>query len=170
MSIKYYARSSWGRFAEWVALFVLLIVGTWLALPDWGEGRREPYWRSAGRTDLRNLASQQEIYFSDEYSYTTSSTDLAFTNSEGVIVSIESNEFGWAARATHVASGTGIGCAIFYGDPDTVMRAPGGGVPSVAEEVFCDPDPNQRPPSVRWRVRRAIATVARVVWRVVTPQ
>jgi len=90
------------------------------------------------KSDLKNLASQQEIYYSDEYSYTTVVSDLAFTNSDGVMVTIGVSEDGWTAKATHVAWGTEVGCAIFYGGIDWVMRTPGGGVPPTPGDVFCD--------------------------------
>ena len=106
--------------------------------------RRCAYGRSyypAIKSDLKNLASQQEIYYSDEYSYSTVVSDLAFTNSDGVIVTIGATEDGWTARATHVAYGLEIGCAIFYGGIDWVMRTPGGAVPPNPGEVFCDEEP-----------------------------
>ena len=106
--------------------------------------RRCAYGRSyypVIKSDLKNLASQQEIYYSDEFSYSTVVSDLAFTNSDGVIVTIGVTEDGWTARATHVAYVMEIGCAVFYGGIDWVMRTPGGAVPPNPGEVFCDEEP-----------------------------
>jgi hypothetical protein len=33
------------------------------------------------KSDIKNLASQQEIYYADEYAYTTTTSLLSFTNS-----------------------------------------------------------------------------------------
>ena len=109
-----------------------------LALPACGCSYRGKAHMAAMKSDLKNLASQQEIYYSDEYSFTTVVSDLAFTNSDGVIVTIGVSEDGWTAKATHVAWGTEVGCAIFYGGIDWVMRTPGGGVPPTPGDVFCD--------------------------------
>ena len=40
------------------------------------------------KSDLKNLASQQEIYYSDYYTYTSNTTQLGFVDSEGVTVTI----------------------------------------------------------------------------------
>ena len=87
------------------------------------------------KSDVKNLASQQEIYYADNYSYTTSTVDLAFTNSEGVTVAISASTSGWAASATHSALGGSEGCAIYYG----TATAPtvGTATPSAPGEVAC---------------------------------
>ncbi len=67
------------------------------------------------KSDLKNLASQEEIYYSDHYAYSGSATDLAFTSSEGVEVTVYATQDGWAAWATHAALEPSQGCAIYYG-------------------------------------------------------
>ena len=67
------------------------------------------------KSDLKNLASQQEIYYADHYSYTSTASDLTFVSSEGVTVGIAASSSGWSATATHSALGTTKGCAIYYG-------------------------------------------------------
>jgi len=52
------------------------------------EDARTRAYVAAMKSDLKNLASQQEIYYSDEYSYTSSVSALAFTPSDGVTVNI----------------------------------------------------------------------------------
>ena len=137
-------------FARSVLVGLLLLPAYMWTLPPIPCGcfprlfRRCAYGRSyypAMKSDLKNLASQQEIYYADEYSYSTVVSDLAFTNSNGVIVTIGATEDGWTARATHVAYEMESGCAIFYGRIDWVMRTPGGAVPRTAGEVFCDAEP-----------------------------
>ena len=112
-------------------------LGIW-GMPVCGCSDRGKAYMAAMKSDLKNLVGPQEIYYSDEYSYTTVVSDLAFTNSDGVMVTIGVSEDGWTAKATHVAWGTEVGCAIFYGDIDWVMRTPGGGVPPTTGVVFCD--------------------------------
>ena len=84
------------------------------AMPTTGCGREMAYG-AAMKSDLKNLASQEEIYFSDHYTYTSTVTDLAFTHSEGVEVTVYATRGGWAAWATHAALGPSQGCAIYHG-------------------------------------------------------
>ena len=117
-------------------LIVVVIIGILaaIAIPKFSATREKAYF-AAMKSDLKNLASQQEIYYSDAYSYTSAAADLAFTNSDGVIVAIQSvTSSGWAASATHAALGTAEGCAIFYGTA-TAPSAPI--APSQPGEVAC---------------------------------
>ena len=89
-------------------LIVVVIIGILaaIAIPKFSATREKAYF-AAMKSDLKNLASQQEIYYSDAYAYTSSASDLAFTNSDGVIVGMSSvTSSGWAASATHAALGT----------------------------------------------------------------
>ena len=85
-------------------LIVVVIIGILaaIAIPKFSATREKAYF-AAMKSDLKNLASQQEIYYSDAYSYTTATTDLAFTNSDAVNVSI----------------GASVGIAIAPQDGDT---------------------------------------------------
>lgn len=97
-------------------LIVVVIIGILaaIAIPKFSATREKAYF-AAMKSDLKNLASQQEIYYSDAYTYTTVAADLAFTNSDGVILNIVADSSGWSASATHAALGTGEGCALYYG-------------------------------------------------------
>mgnify|MGYP002066255616 CR=1 FL=1 len=68
-------------------LIVVVIIGILaaIAIPKFSATREKAYF-AAMKSDLKNLASQQEIYYSDAYAYTSSAADLAFTNSDGVVV------------------------------------------------------------------------------------
>ena len=117
-------------------LIVVVIIGILaaIAIPKFSATREKAYF-AAMKSDLKNLASQQEIYYSDNYSYSASAADLAFTNSDGVIVTPASvSSSGWAATAYHQALGTGEGCAIFYGTA-TAPAAPA--APTQPGEVAC---------------------------------
>lgn len=77
---------------------------------------------SAMKSDLRNLQSAEEIYFSTQYSYITDATiepgqvhrELQFLPSEGVTISITSARGGYRATATH--TGTDVECVAVTGD------------------------------------------------------
>jgi len=100
-------------------LIVVVIVGVLasIAIPKFSSMRVRAF-RGSVISDLKNLASAQEIYHTNNYTYTTSLTDLAVTSggSTGVYVTInEADVSGWAATATHSGVTTGQ-CGIFYGD------------------------------------------------------
>jgi prepilin-type N-terminal cleavage/methylation domain-containing protein len=88
-------------------LIVVVIIGILaaIAIPKFASTREKAYV-STMKSDLRNLATQQEIYFADEYTYADDATnaDLGFTESEAVDVTINSADSnGWDATATHDA-------------------------------------------------------------------
>ena len=117
-------------------LIVVVIIGILaaIAIPKFSATREKAYF-AAMKSDVKNLASQQEIYYSDNYAYTTSTVELTFTNSEGVNVVIgEGTSSGWSASATHSALGTAEGCAIYYGTA-TAPSAPQ--APTAPGEVAC---------------------------------
>jgi len=117
-------------------LIVVVIIGILaaIAIPKFSATREKAYF-AAMKSDLKNLASQEEIYYSDYYTYTSSSTNLGFVQSEGVTVTIGGvSTSGWNASATHTALGTGLGCAIYYGN-STAPSAPT--APSQPGEVAC---------------------------------
>ena len=93
-------------------LIVVVIIGILaaIAIPKFSATREKAFVSA-----LKNLASQQEIYYADNYSYTTVLADLGFAESEGVTVAVgAANATGWSATSTH--SGTTETCAVFYGD------------------------------------------------------
>ena len=117
-------------------LIVVVIIGILaaIAIPKFSATREKAYF-AAMKSDLKNLASQQEIYYSDYYTYTSNETNLGFVDSEGVTVAIAGvSTSGWNATATHTALGTALGCAIYYGE----STAPGSPTaPSAPGEVAC---------------------------------
>lgn len=80
---------------------------------------------AAMRSNLINLATQEEGYYQHHYSYTSSAAALGFTSSEGVNVKIQQGTTsGWAAYATNPTLDSGLGCAIYYGLPSAPSGAP----------------------------------------------
>jgi len=122
-------------------LIVVVIIGILaaIAIPKFSATRERAYF-AAMKSDLKNLATQQEIYYSDTYAYTSSADDLGFVSSDGVTVAITPNAgIGWAGTATHTAlTGANDGCAIYYGTPAAVP-AVGTVSPDQSGELTCDP-------------------------------
>jgi type IV pilus assembly protein PilA len=102
-------------------LIVIVIIGILaaIAIPKFGKTREKAYFK-AMMSDLRNLQSQQEVYYSNpanNYTYATATNNLAdFATSQGVVVAITTaGQTGWGATATHAALATSQSCAIFVG-------------------------------------------------------
>ncbi len=144
-----------------VAAFLALVFWMWLALPICGCSTREGAYAAAMKSDLKNLASQQEIHFAEHESYSDRVQALAFTNSDGVLVDIQLIDSGaaWSARATHVVNTNpeydryGEDCVVYGGSvdprPQTTTRK---SEPVEAGTVVCD---YRR----RFSVQRAITDV-----------
>ena len=100
-------------------LIVLVIVGvlTAIAIPQFSSVRERAYY-AAVRSDLKNLAVQQELYYADNYKYTSSLADLDFVQSEDVTVTPTGTETGWSATATHEALADEEGCVTYSGEVD----------------------------------------------------
>jgi prepilin-type N-terminal cleavage/methylation domain-containing protein len=117
-------------------LIVVVIIGILaaIAIPKFSATREKAYF-AAMKSDLKNLASQQEIYYSDEYAYTSDTAQLGFVESNGVNVTIASTgSTGWNATATHDALATTEGCEIYYGS----AANPGGPGTAVSPgEIAC---------------------------------
>jgi type IV pilus assembly protein PilA len=118
-------------------LIVVVIIGILaaIAIPKFSATREKAYF-AAMKSDLKNLASQQEIYYSDNYTYHSSTTTLGMVPSSGVTVAISSvSSSAWAATAVHTGLGTGRGCGIFYGNFATAPTLLGGAAQS--GEIAC---------------------------------
>ena len=99
-------------------LIVVVIIGILaaIAIPKFANTKEKAYIASM-KSDLRNLVTAQEAYFSDNNSTYASSTGAMGTNykaSSGVTVTINSNTAtGWTASASHAS--TTKTCAISLG-------------------------------------------------------
>ena len=114
-------------------LIVVVIIGILaaIAIPKF-SATREKAFVSSMKSDLKNMATQQEIWYADNYTYSASTADLEFSPSDGVNApTIGATATGWAATSDH--SGTSRTCAVFYGDAAAVAPA------TVAGVVTCDP-------------------------------
>jgi prepilin-type N-terminal cleavage/methylation domain-containing protein len=105
-------------------LIVVVIIGILaaIAIPKF-SATREKSFIAAMRSDLRNLATQQDVYHNNTFTYSTSATAVGFVNSDGVIIDIpEATGTGWSASATH-AGYPGAVCALFQGSATAIAPA-----------------------------------------------
>jgi len=116
-------------------LIVVVVIGILasIAIPKFGA-MREKSFVTAVTSDLKNFASQQEIYLSNTFTYANSVAALAdLTLSDQVSITVnEATGTGWAATATH--SGLTTQCGLFFGSASAAGASPAT-VPGV---VTCD--------------------------------
>jgi prepilin-type N-terminal cleavage/methylation domain-containing protein len=97
-------------------LIVVVIIGILaaIAIPKFSS-TREKAFMGAMKSDLRNLATQQDIYHNNNFTYSTVASDVGFVNSDGVTITIsEASGTGWAATAAHIGY-PGAVCELFQG-------------------------------------------------------
>lgn len=113
-------------------LIVVVVIGILaaIAIPKYQTVREKGYM-AALKADLRNLATQQDLYYNNYYTYTNVTADMGFDNSEGVILSIgEATNTGWSATAYH--SGLPAeSCAVYHGRAAQVAPA------TIVSAVMC---------------------------------
>lgn len=90
---------------------------------------------STMKSDLKVLATQQEIYFAQNLNYATDPTLISdFHPSPGVVITINAAQpDGWAGDATHTSI-SGVRCGLFIGNASAADAQPATR-PGVAE---CD--------------------------------
>jgi type IV pilus assembly protein PilA len=117
-------------------LIVVVIIGILaaIAIPKFSATREKAYF-AAMKSDMKNLASQEEIYYADAYAYSSDPADLSFVSSEGVTIGIGATTSGWDATATHAALGASEGCSMYYGT--ATPTAVGSANPGSPGEVAC---------------------------------
>ncbi len=117
-------------------LIVVVIIGILaaIAIPKFGSVREKAFIASM-KADLKNLATQQEVYHNGNYTFSTSFTNLGFVTSKGVTVTVnEATGDGWAATATHNALATAQ-CGFYHGNATAANGTPA----TVISVVGCVP-------------------------------
>jgi prepilin-type N-terminal cleavage/methylation domain-containing protein len=114
-----------GGFTLIELLIVIVIIGILaaIAMPKLGKTRERGYFK-AMVSDLRNLQTQQEIYYSDPNNQTYAGNTAAIANfvtSPGVsaVITAAANT-GWGATASHAGLNAGQVCGVFYGTVSTL--------------------------------------------------
>jgi Tfp pilus assembly protein PilE len=102
-----------------VLLVIAILVG--LAIPRFHKYKRR-YYIATMVSDLRNLASTEEAYWSDVGIYTNDKAALKFVESPGVTVTmLTADSTGWSAKATF-ATDPAV-CSVYYGAATPVPPA-----------------------------------------------
>ena len=106
-------------------LIVTVIIGILaaIAIPKFSAVREQAFITTL-KSDLKNLATQQDLYHSSQFSFSTSLATLQMVESQGVQISInEADGVGWAATAVH-AGLTAEQCGLFYGSANPTETVP----------------------------------------------
>jgi len=105
-------------------LIVVVIIGILaaIAIPKFTAAREKAFLASM-KSDLRNLATLQDIYHNTNYTYSTVLADVGLIESDGITVDVvEATGTGWAATSTHLGV-PGQWCALFQGSASAVSPA-----------------------------------------------
>lgn len=118
-----------------IVVVVLGILAT-IAIPKFSSMREKSFIATV-TSDLKNFASQQEIYLSRHFIYAGTVTAMApdLNLSDNVTLTVnEATGTGWAATGTHVGLGSGQQCGLFYGSGSSANASPA----TVAGVVTCN--------------------------------
>ena len=107
-------------------LIVVVIIGILaaIAIPKFTSVRERSYVATV-ILDLKNFASQQEIYHGNNYTYASSAAvipELVLSDRVNIQVN-EADGTGWAAIAFHDAA-PARQCGLFYGDGSAANASP----------------------------------------------
>ena len=112
-------------------LIVVVIIGILaaIAIPKFANTKSKAYI-TAMKSDLRNLVSAEERFFSDSAKYTTNLTNLGFKQSTGVAApTITTYPGAWMATNSH-SQLTGTTCGIGVNTTNPTVSTAGEGEPS----------------------------------------
>jgi prepilin-type N-terminal cleavage/methylation domain-containing protein len=111
---------------ELLIVVVIVAILVAIAIPRFTTTKGKAY-ASSLKSDLKNLATQQELYFYTNHAYAGSAAAAAMSASSGVQLTItEASATGWSATTTH-PSAAPLVCAVFYGTAAAVPPATAAG-------------------------------------------
>jgi type IV pilus assembly protein PilA len=114
-------------------LIVIVIIGILVAIvvPKFANGK-ERAMVSAMRSDLHNLVTAEEAYFSNGMQYYNGplpDPSFSYNVSENVTITLQNvSSSGWGATATH--SGSTRTCAVYVGTGGPIAPATQEGIPT----------------------------------------
>ncbi len=112
-------------------LIVVVIIGILaaIAIPKFANTKSKAYV-TAMKSDLRNLVSAEESYFSDSAKYTTDLTLVGFKQSTGIATTVVATYPGaWTATNSHTQL-TGTVCGIGVNTTNPRVSTAGEGEPA----------------------------------------
>lgn len=118
------SRSRGFTLVELLVVVVVLGILATIAIPKFTSMREKSFIASV-TSDLKHLASMQEVYHGDNQVYASAASDLTnLTPSEGVVLTVnEADGTGWAATGYHEAL-SGRPCGIYYGSGSAANAGP----------------------------------------------
>ena len=108
-------------------LIVVVIIGILaaIAIPKFASTKEKAYIASM-KSDLKNLATSEEAYYSDKNTYSTDTTALNFNTSTGNVLNIRTGtNTGWSASITNARVSSITGCKIGSGTDTTGIGVDG---------------------------------------------
>jgi len=113
-------------------LIVVVIIGILaaIAIPKFANTKEKAYIASM-KSDLRNLATAEEAYYSDKNVYSSDTTAMRFNTSTGNVLTItlggNAGAAGWSALMTNPRVTTlTTGCQVYAGDLAIAANVPDG--------------------------------------------
>lgn len=110
---------------------VIIVIGilALIAIPRFRSARHRAF-QATLKSDLKNLATQQELFYRDATRYSDDLSELEAGESDGVTITInEATNEGWSAQSEHAAL-PGHRCGIYSG-----KAAASGGDPATSRGV-----------------------------------
>ncbi len=116
---------------ELLVVVIVVAILAAIAMPRFSRSREKTFFAEM-QSDLKNLASAQEIYYANNgFKYAGGAgsdvpgvTGLQFVTSKGVTITLQevvSN--GWSALAVHASLAPGQVCSVFFKDAAPVAPA-----------------------------------------------
>ena len=112
-------------------LIVVVIIGILaaIAIPKFANTKSKAYI-TAMKSDLRNLVTAEEAYFSDSSKYVSDIAQLQYKNSTGVMTPTIATGAGlWSATVTH-SQLAGVTCGIGVNTTNPTVTTAGDGEPA----------------------------------------
>jgi prepilin-type N-terminal cleavage/methylation domain-containing protein len=117
-------------------LITVVVIGVLagIAIPKLNGSRRKAYIATM-QSDLRNLVSAEEVFYSDSSRYTEQIANLNVRPSTDVALAIVAGPGYWSASATHARITDGFRCGIAVNTDNVVAPGTADGLPACASST-----------------------------------